>query len=142
MAPNFCRDCGNILDISAELIINCECCGKENQSLHNFPYFILPSNSTIDSKRFDTTTSKTNNFPSLLREKLTSKTQQLTSKDFENTRVIERECPECQAKVMTWSEAQMRSADEGSTIFYRCVCGYRFNKLSTQINPDKIGRVV
>ncbi|TQS34385.1 hypothetical protein Golomagni_05234 [Golovinomyces magnicellulatus] len=109
MAPNFCRDCGNILDISAELIISCECCGKENQN----------------SKRFEITTSKTNNFPSLLREKLTSKTQQLTSKDFENTRVIERECPECQAKVMTWSEAQMRSADEGSTIFYRCVCGYR-----------------
>lgn len=79
----------------------------------------------IDVRRFETTISKTNNFPSFLRDKLTSKTQTLTAKDFENTRVIERECPECHAKVMTWSEAQMRSADEGSTIFYRCVCGYR-----------------
>lgn len=109
MAINFCSDCGNILEISTQEFIICECCGRENQNL----------------KRFTKAISKSNNFPSFLRDKLTSKTQRLTSKDFENTRIIERECPECQSKVMTWSEAQLRSADEGTTIFYRCECGYR-----------------
>ncbi|KAI1005578.1 hypothetical protein K3495_g2641 [Podosphaera aphanis] len=109
MAPNFCTECGNILDISLENIIPCDCCGSNN---HN-------------TKCFEPTTTVTENFPSVLREKLTSKTQKLTAKDFENTRLIERECPECGSKTMTWSEAQLRSADEGSTIFYRCVCGYR-----------------
>ncbi|KAI6249274.1 DNA-directed RNA polymerase I subunit RPA12 [Erysiphe necator] len=109
MAPIFCYDCGNILDISMKSTVDCACCGRKNQNLN----------------RFETTISQSSNFPSFLRDKLTSKTQTLTAKDFENTRLIERECPECHAKVMTWSEAQMRSADEGTTIFYRCVCGYR-----------------
>ncbi|SZE99952.1 unnamed protein product [Blumeria hordei] len=109
MAPNFCSDCGNILSLSVESEILCRCCGARNSNTNCFA----------------TTLTTTQNFPSRLREILTSQTQELTAKDFESTRIIERECPECQAKVMTWSEAQLRSADEGSTIFYRCVCGYR-----------------
>lgn len=82
---------------------------------------------SIDTTRFQTATSTTNNFPSLLRTKLYSKTQAITPKDMENTRRIQQECPPCKAKEMTWSEAQLRSADEGSTIFYRCSsCGYRY----------------
>jgi DNA-directed RNA polymerase subunit M/transcription elongation factor TFIIS len=77
-----------------------------------------------------TTTSKSSNFPSTLRTKLTSTTQNLTSKDLENTRRIAKECPKCHAQEMTWSEAQLRSADEGSTIFYRCPdCGHRWTDL-------------
>ncbi|KAH9205717.1 hypothetical protein DL95DRAFT_317023, partial [Leptodontidium sp. 2 PMI_412] len=60
-----------------------------------------------------------------LRDKLTSKTQQLTREDFKDTQTISRECPRCKAKEMGWSAVQLRSADEGTTIFYRCTCGYR-----------------
>merc|ERR1711939_441146 len=109
MAPRFCTDCGNILDISSEETVRCDCCGTNNEN----------------KNRFETTTTTSNNFPSALREKLTSKTQQLTSKDFEDTQKISRECPKCGAKEMSWSAVQLRSADEGTTIFYRCACGYR-----------------
>ncbi|KAH7374089.1 SpRPA12 [Cadophora sp. MPI-SDFR-AT-0126] len=109
MAPRFCTDCGNILDISSEETVHCDCCGTVNEN----------------KTRFETTTTTSNNFPSALREKLTSKTQQLTSEDFEDTQKISRECPKCGAKEMAWSAVQLRSADEGTTIFYRCACGHR-----------------
>lgn len=65
------------------------------------------------------------NFPSALRKKLTSNVQVVTSKDMENAR-IRKDCPKCAATEMTWSEAQLRSVDEGTTIFYRCPeCGHR-----------------
>ncbi|KAH9208558.1 hypothetical protein DL95DRAFT_311602, partial [Leptodontidium sp. 2 PMI_412] len=60
-----------------------------------------------------------------LREKLTSKTQQLTSEDFRDTQTISRECPRCNAKEMAWPAVLLGSADEGTTIFYRRACGYR-----------------
>ena len=73
-----------------------------------------------------TTISKTNNFPSTLRNKLTSNTQDITPEDIDTKARITRDCPKCPAKEMTWSEAQLRSADEGTTIFYHCPnCGYR-----------------
>src|SRR5436189_5641809 len=86
----------------------------------------LISHAPTDTMFSQTTTSTSNNFPSTLRSKLTSNTQNITSKDIETNARIARDCPKCPAKEMTWSEAQLRSADEGTTIFYRCPsCGYR-----------------
>jgi len=39
-----------------------------------------------------------------------------------------QECPECHNSEMMFSEAQLRGADEGSTIFYTCPkCNHKFN---------------
>lgn len=71
-------------------------------------------------------------FPSALRTKLTSNVEDVTSKDnnngyMENAR-IRKDCPKCAATEMTWSEAQLRSVDEGTTIFFRCPdCGHRYD---------------
>lgn len=66
------------------------------------------------------------NFPSSLRNKLRSQTQTVSRKDIGDGPVVEVECPECSNDKATWSEAQLRSADEGSTIFYRCQrCGHK-----------------
>ncbi|QSS59510.1 hypothetical protein I7I51_08945 [Histoplasma capsulatum] len=72
-------------------------------------------------------TSTSNNFPSKLRTKLRSHTRELAVKDRESKSRIQVDCQKCDSKEVTWSEMQLRSADEGSTIFYRCPkCGHRW----------------
>lgn len=128
MAPQFCDVCGNILDISNAATVKCDACGEVNQS----PSFCSPLVTIADVFHPDTmlsqtTTSSSSNFPSELRNKLTSNTQVLTLKDRENTKKISQECPACHTMEVTWSEAQLRGADEGSTIFYRCpACSHRY----------------
>lgn len=41
---------------------------------------------------------------------------------------IRETCPKCSNEEMVFTEAQLRSADEGTTIFYRCTkCNFRYN---------------
>jgi hypothetical protein len=40
--------------------------------------------------------------------------------------IIQKTCPKCAREEMFWTTVQLRSADEGSTVFYRCVCGYKY----------------
>ena len=133
MGVQFCDDCGSLLADSAGSIIICDTCGKNCKGvfLNSLSICVPAENILVTDFTFlgelssHTMTSKSNNFPSTLRTRLTSKTQKLTAKDLENTRRIVRECTQCHAKELIWSEAQMRSADEGSTIFYRCPdCGH------------------
>lgn len=35
-------------------------------------------------------------------------------------------CPSCGNEEMYYKAVQLRSADEGQTIFYECDCGYKF----------------
>jgi DNA-directed RNA polymerase I subunit RPA12 len=36
------------------------------------------------------------------------------------------DCPECGTVGIRYTEVQMRSADEGSTIIYNCECGHKY----------------
>ncbi|KAF7683218.1 DNA-directed RNA polymerase I subunit RPA12 [Astathelohania contejeani] len=38
---------------------------------------------------------------------------------------IKHQCPECGSEEMTYNAIQLRSVDEGQTIFYECDCGYK-----------------
>ncbi|KAF3126683.1 DNA mismatch repair protein [Orbilia oligospora] len=41
---------------------------------------------------------------------------------------IDTPCPKCENPVMKFTTVQLRSADEGATVFYNCPnCGYRYN---------------
>lgn len=38
---------------------------------------------------------------------------------------IKMKCPQCGSDEMHYNTAQLRSADEGQTVFYTCDCGYK-----------------
>lgn len=68
-------------------------------------------------------------FPSALQRKRDNFTTLAISQEIAAAQqVISEECPQCQHPEMRFSEVQMRSADEGTTIFYTCPkCGHKFN---------------
>ncbi|KAI0155011.1 hypothetical protein GGR57DRAFT_502196 [Xylariaceae sp. FL1272] len=73
------------------------------------------------------TKSKPSDFPSLLRQKLSI--VQTVEKHKINTEAFTNEtCEKCGNNEVKFSAVQLRSADEGSTIFYTCVkCGNKWN---------------
>ena len=108
----FCTDCGNLLDGSTgdrKLMLICKVCGTQNKD--------TASTSII-------TKSKPTAFPSALRAKL-STVQNLTEEDVPQDAVITQTCTECGRKEMRYYTQQLRSADEGSTVFYSCECGHK-----------------
>lgn len=55
-----------------------------------------------------------------------SNTQQVTRDTIGSGPQIEMECPKCPSKKASCAQVQLRSADEGRTIFYTCLhCGHR-----------------
>lgn len=45
--------------------------------------------------------------------------------------VVERKCPKCGNDKMSYATLQLRSADEGQTVFYTCIkCKYKENENS------------
>ncbi|KAJ5868591.1 hypothetical protein N7534_003144 [Penicillium rubens] len=109
----FCEDCGHLLSVSSAEQIPCELCGK----------------STKNTILTDVQISSSTNFPSRLRTKLLSKTQVVSQKDLGDGPITDMECPQCSNSKATWTEAQLRSADEGSTIFYCCTkCRHRWQE--------------
>lgn len=49
--------------------------------------------------------------------------------------IVERKCPQCQNDKMSYATLQLRSADEGQTVFYTCTkCKYVFLILSIKNN--------
>ncbi|KAH9909108.1 transcription factor S-II-domain-containing protein [Xylariomycetidae sp. FL2044] len=111
----FCTDCGNLLPVSKgneKNILNCDCCGAENRD--------TASKTTV-------TKSKPSDFPSLLRQKLSS-VQTIERHKIQTEALCNETCPQCGGNEVTFSAVQMRSADEGSTIFYNCKCGHSWTE--------------
>lgn len=106
----FCPDCGSILpplrDIGG---ITCYTCSR-----------IFEPDMLVDSK---STVHYTIHFNSR-----SSKTQTVDNKkeDSEEGPIVERKCPKCENEKMSYATLQLRSADEGQTVFYTCTkCKYK-----------------
>jgi DNA-directed RNA polymerase I subunit RPA12 len=111
--PNFCGDCGEMLDF--ELIQNnnvqCQKCGGEVsvESITNFN--IKTVNEYQNSREW--------------MNKLANIEDKFKAKQKLQRQTVEEKCPQCPSKKMYFYTMQTRSADEGSTVFYQCVkCGY------------------
>lgn len=111
----FCDHCGSLmprtLGNTKDEMIKCEDC---------LMYTKDTSSKVIVSR------SKPSAFPSALRSKHAD-VQNVNVEDLQVESVIDKDCPECGRKEMFFHTKQLRSADEGTTVFYRCECGYKEN---------------
>ncbi|KAF2201734.1 DNA-directed RNA polymeras-like protein I subunit [Delitschia confertaspora ATCC 74209] len=110
----FCTDCGNLLDSSS---------GKQNAILH---CQICGASCKDTSSKTVVTSSKPNAFPSALRAKR-SEVQVVTEADTQTRAIIAQTCENCGREEVRFYTQQLRSADEGSTVFYECDCGHKWN---------------
>lgn len=99
--------------------------GEEGTALADQAYADAAS-STIVTK------SKPSDFPSYLRQKLS--TVQTFKRHEVNTEArTTQPCPKCGRTEVKFSAVQLRSADEGSTIFFTCDCGFKY-----VVAPDEL----
>jgi DNA-directed RNA polymerase I subunit RPA12 len=110
----FCDACGSLLPRAVEGknkddMIQCEDC---------LQYTLDTSSKVVVSR------SKASAFPSALRAKQ-SDVQHINSEELQVEAVITKTCPQCGRAEMFYHTKQLRSADEGTTVFYRCECGYK-----------------
>lgn len=125
----FCTDCGNLLDGSAgkqDAILTCQVCGASCRGR----LFPLPQRTAFltvadTSSKVIVTRSKPTAFPSVLRAKR-SEVQTITEADMQTRALIRQPCEKCGREEVRFHEKQLRSADEGSTIFYECECGHKY----------------
>lgn len=52
--------------------------------------------------------------------------QTVSEDDVNTTSVIAQRCEECGREEVRYYTQQLRSADEGSTVFYECDCGHKY----------------
>ncbi|GAO18987.1 hypothetical protein UVI_02060600 [Ustilaginoidea virens] len=103
MTVQFCSDCGNLLPSSQDRQVKCDCCAK------------LCKNTLLGSVSF----SSTSDFPSELRNKrIINMPKQLSAQDTWSRTDVK--CRECGAEEVQYTALQLRSADEGTTMFYSC----------------------
>lgn len=77
---------------------------------------------TDTSSKTIITRSKPTAFPSALRAKR-SEVQTINEADMQTHAVISERCEKCGREEVRFYTQQLRSADEGSTVFYECECG-------------------
>ncbi|KAF2746582.1 hypothetical protein M011DRAFT_445523 [Sporormia fimetaria CBS 119925] len=125
----FCTTCGALLNRQplAEKTIKCDYLNRSPPPL--FILFTMTFAHTSSPNQWpstQTTHSKPNAFPSSLQRKK-SKIQIPMEGEMQTWALVSHTCPQCQHPEMRFRDLQMRSADEGTTIFYHCPsCGHRF----------------
>lgn len=122
----FCTACGSLLDLpSNDDVITCTPCGTvQDARSTSVPLTTVYDNLSI------VTRSHPSAFPSVLRQKrqLVSHVNRKDEETMEQATIKEK-CPGCGNEEMNFHTLQLRSADEGTTVFYDCPkCGYKFSQ--------------
>ncbi|KAJ3359827.1 hypothetical protein AMAG_04109 [Allomyces macrogynus ATCC 38327] len=110
----FCPDCGNLLDLStSDSEVKCTLCSYRQ------PAEAFENVEVV-------TTSRATAFAAHNREIMLWKSQ-MGVRQEETSATINEKCPKCGNPEMTFHTMQLRSADEGQTVFYSCKkCGHKF----------------
>lgn len=113
----FCLDCGNLLDNPSTVqgdLMECSQC-QATYPKKNFTNLEVVTTTADDA------------FPSALRSKKSAVKTTLKKGELKEGAVIKEKCPKCGNDEMHYHTLQLRSADEGATIFYTCTkCSYKF----------------
>ncbi|EGF96895.1 uncharacterized protein MELLADRAFT_54373 [Melampsora larici-populina 98AG31] len=133
----FCLDCGNLLNVpGSEDYLSCDQCGKmelsnrQSKSLIHISTYL--SKQKIQEGLEIITRSQSNAFPSSLRQKRALVQSHLTTNEDQDqgkaAPLMDEICPKCSNPQMKYHTLQLRSADEGTTVFYECPkCGHKFS---------------
>jgi DNA-directed RNA polymerase I subunit RPA12 len=129
----FCTDCGNLLEqnVGKKTLIQCDICGTQNKGAQKARSAYLKPElkllCTDTSSKVVITTSKPNAFPSTLRTRLKTDLQEVAEGGVQTDVGTKETCGKCGSDDARYYELQLRSADEGSTIFYTCQqCGNKW----------------
>ncbi|CCE66074.1 hypothetical protein TPHA_0O01050 [Tetrapisispora phaffii CBS 4417] len=113
----FCLECGNLLGNPNEAVgsqLECSQCQK------------CYLKSEFTNLKVVTTTAD-DAFPSALRSKKSVVKTSLKKNELKDGATIKEKCPKCGNEEMQYHTLQLRSADEGATVFYTCPsCNYKF----------------
>ncbi|OAV87070.1 hypothetical protein PTTG_08845 [Puccinia triticina 1-1 BBBD Race 1] len=117
----FCETCGNLLSLpnAQQDYIRCGHCKRSLKfNVHDELAVVTRSNQ--------------NAFPSVLRQKRTLVQQTINSAGHQNDAaaapLMDESCPKCKHPQMRYHTLQLRSADEGTTVFYECPnCSHKFS---------------
>ncbi|XP_036372115.1 DNA-directed RNA polymerase I subunit RPA12 [Megalops cyprinoides] len=107
--PNFCAECGTILPLPGlQDTVTCPRC-HFSVSVREFAGRVITSSVVFNSLKSSTVTMETEEESSELKGP-----------------VIDKRCSRCNKEGMVYHTRQMRSADEGQTVFYTCIhCRYQ-----------------
>lgn len=112
----FCPNCHNILAVDASGTVRCSIC-NHTTNLSNYSASALPSRTTISADR-----------PTPLWAKSDEEQAALRNLSEPKRMVVEEPCIKCDAKEVGFYTVQLRSVDEGQTVFYECPkCSYTWS---------------
>ncbi|KAG2226064.1 hypothetical protein INT45_011681, partial [Circinella minor] len=127
----FCPECGNLLDMPGadDDILLCNQCSHAFQTT-GMCHFAPSTHIHLHQQSYEqtkvVTTSSAHAFQSPLKAKRHLVQQSKGAKQAEAT--IKEKCPNCGNDEMAYHTMQLRSADEGQTVFYNCKkCGYKYS---------------
>ena len=99
----FCKNCGTLVPLTGTDHVLCPLCGQAF------------STKAIEESVIEVTVKKN--------------VEEIASQEGSGRTIINERCPECGKEGLYFTTAQIRSADEGQTIFYECIhCHYKYQQ--------------
>ena len=115
----FCPNCHNTLSVNATGAVNCGVCTYTTNLSTYASAGTLPSRKTVSADRPVPLWAKSDEEQSALRNSESGSSKRM---------VVEEPCLKCGAKEVGFYTVQLRSVDEGQTVFYECPnCTYTWS---------------